>query len=327
MAESERLCLPRKFRSRAWIAELYARQYYIQSNSIFRITNLPEGIDEYAFKFWLQYYGYAVLAEVSDVDMRSPQVKRPAGVYAFSAESATPGNVRDQNGQFTQIIFASPALGVSETREIGDRCAVIRCDPMWLGLRQMVDMYSNLLAESTITMRVNGINARSPYLLAATTDNVAKSAKAAMDKVEAGERAIIADAPITDEGAIKSLNFGAGTKFTDLIEYHQYLKASRWNDIGINANFNMKREALNSAESALNTQSLLPLVDAMYETIKHDLDRANEVLGTNIDIEYNSAWKVIQTEVKHAETVDETQAQEESATLAGEQAAASSDGV
>lgn len=323
MSESERLCLPRKFRNRAWIAELYARQYYIQSNSIFRATGLPEGIDEYTFKFWMQYYGYVVLANVSESEMKSPQVKRPAGVYAFSAQDAAPGNVRDQNGQFTQIVFASPALGVNETRTIGDRCAVIRNDPMWMGLRQMVDMYSNLLAESTITMRVNGINARSPYLLAATTDNVAKSAKATMERIEAGERAIIADAPITDEGAIKALNFGSGTKFTDLIEYHQYLKASRWNDIGINANFNMKREAINSAESALNTQSLLPLVDTMYATIKADLDKANEILGTNIGIEYNSAWKLVQSEVENAETTASSPQAEESAAVAGEQAAES----
>lgn len=323
MAENERICLPRRFRSRAWIAELYARQYYVQSNSIFRITNLPEGIDEYTFKFWLQYYGYAVLADVSESDMKSPQVKRPAGVYAFSAQDAATGGVRDQNGQFTQLVFASPALGISETRDISDRCAVIRNDPMWMGLRQMVDMYSNLLAESTITMRVNGINARSPYLLAASTDNVAKSAKSVMDKIEAGERGIIADAPITDDGAIKALNFGAGTKFTDLIEYHQYLKASRWNDIGINANFNMKREALNSAESALNTQSLLPLVDTMYATIKADLDKANEILGTNIGIEYDSSWKLVQSEVNNAETVSSSPQAEESPAVAGEQAAES----
>lgn len=323
MAESERICLPKKFRSRAWIAELYARQYYIQSNSIFRITNLPDGIDEFTFKFWLQYYGYVTLADVSESEMKSPQVKRPAGVYAFSAQDAALGGVRDQTGQFTKLIFASPALGVNETRAIGDRCAVIRNDPMYMGLRQMTDMYSNLLAESTVTMRVNGINARSPYLLAATTDNVAKSAKAVMEKIEGGERAIIADAPITDEGAIKSLNFGAGTRFTDLIEYHQYLKASRWHDIGINANYNMKREALNSAESALNTQSLLPLVDCMYETIKDDLQKANEILGTDIYIEYNSGWKLLRREVRNAEDAATQTQTEEDAALAGDEAAAS----
>ena len=81
-----------------------------------------------------------------------------------------------------------------------------------------------------------------------------------------------------------------GSYLTQFIELHQYLKGSFYNEIGLNANFNMKREALGDGESSLNEDSLLPLCDEMLRCRQEDFDKVNEMFGTNIKVEFDSSW-------------------------------------
>ena len=52
----------------------------------------------------------------------------------------------------------------------------------------------------------------------------------------------------------------------------------------------MKRESLNSAESALNDDYLIPLIDNMLACRKDFVNKVNEMYNTNITVELNSAW-------------------------------------
>ena len=78
---------------------------------------------------------------------------------------------------------------------------------------------------------------------------------------------------------------------TDLIETVQYLKASWFNELGLNANYNMKRESINSGESQLNDDALLPLVDDMLRRRQEGAEEVNKLFGTEISVELASAWE------------------------------------
>ena len=69
------------------------------------------------------------------------------------------------------------------------------------------------------------------------------------------------------------------------------MKASLLGELGLNANFNMKRERINTAESELNQDALLPLVDDMLAMRKKACEDINAMYGLNIDVEKNSSWK------------------------------------
>ena len=77
----------------------------------------------------------------------------------------------------------------------------------------------------------------------------------------------------------------------DLIEQEQYLKASWYNELGLNANYNMKREALNSAESTINNDILFPLIDEMLKQRQIACEQINALFGTDISVELDSSWK------------------------------------
>lgn len=59
----------------------------------------------------------------------------------------------------------------------------------------------------------------------------------------------------------------------------------------------MKRESLNSSESALNNDILLPLVDDMLKQRKQACERVNVMFGTNISVSLASSWEDNQQEV------------------------------
>ena len=76
-----------------------------------------------------------------------------------------------------------------------------------------------------------------------------------------------------------------------MIELEQYFKASWFNELGLNANYNMKRESINSGESQLNNDALLPLVDDMLKQRQVASMKINDMFGTDIYVEYNSSWE------------------------------------
>ena len=64
-----------------------------------------------------------------------------------------------------------------------------------------------------------------------------------------------------------------------------------FHEIGINANYNMKRETLNTSETSVNEQALLPLLDDMLKQRQRGFERVNEKYGTNISVKLNSIWE------------------------------------
>lgn len=85
-------------------------------------------------------------------------------------------------------------------------------------------------------------------------------------------------------------NTGSTNAIQNLIELQQYLKASQYNDLGLNANYNMKREALNTTESQLNDDALMPFIDDMIANREEGLDQFNKMFGTHIKVKKSSAW-------------------------------------
>ena len=92
-----------------------------------------------------------------------------------------------------------------------------------------------------------------------------------------------------------------------LIELQQYLKASWFNEIGLNANFNMKREYLSEEELQSSTDVLLPLIDDMLRCREEAIDLVNSTYGTSIKVKKNSAWENKQKEIETEQAVKESQ--------------------
>jgi len=261
-----------------------------RTQSMFEYTGLPESLPQRELELMLQTNGFIVIPIPSKVERVN------GNIYAF-AEGASLGGERNVYYMPTICNIVSPALNWSDSLKIGEECIVIPNDSLYIGLLPMFSRYASMLAENDVTIRLADINARIINLLSAPDDRTRKSAESYLKDVEDGKLGVIADNAFLE--GIKSQPYassGSTNNITQLIELQQYLKASWYNEIGLNANYNMKRESINSEEAQLNTDALLPLALDMLRMREKGFDLVNRHCGTNIGVELATSWRVRQEE-------------------------------
>lgn len=242
---------------------------------MFEYHGLPDSIPAIELERLLQSNGFAGITEVQ------------GELYAFYGGL---GGEQDVYGRPTTMVISNPALNYNETLTIDEDVILMRNDSMMLGLIPTFAKYCSLLNENEITMALASISQRVNNLISVADDNTASSADKYLKQLEDGKLGYIFESKLFDSLQTNPMNSAGGGSISDLIELQQYLKASMYNEIGLNANYNMKRERLNSAEVEMNSDNLYPLVDNMLEHRRIALEQINEKYGTEISVEFNSSW-------------------------------------
>lgn len=214
----------------------------------------------------------------------------------------------------TTYIVANPYLDFSATLKIGETCEVIPNDSMYMGLLPLLTRYCTLMVENDLTLWTRSITSRSEMIALAEDSKGKLSFDTFVKQLEDGELASILNRPTLFDG-IKTTPYANanGNAITQIIELQQYLKASLYNELGLNANYNMKRESINSGEATLNDDALLPLIDDMLNSRKLACEKINTLYGLNISVDYSSVWKQNQKEIDNAleKQEDETDIKED----------------
>jgi len=283
----------------------YVRYMFNRSFAMFEYSGLPDTIPQIELEKILQIGGFGIWAKVNN------------DLYVFSGGL---GGEQDVYYRPTIATVSNPALNISKNFIIDKECIVMPNDSMFMGLFPLFNRYCNMLNENDISMLLYDVNKRASFILSAQDDNTADSARDFLQKLFNGEQAVITDKNIIGAFKAENANTGNSTGIKDLIEYQQYLKASLYNEIGLNSNFNMKRERLNTSEVEMNSGNLYPLVDDMLNSRKNALEKINEMFGTNINIEFASSWKMRATDFEQAATEEQESGTEgtESAENAGQ---------
>ena len=246
-----------------------------RSNIMFQYHNLPDSIPSREIELLLQTNGFGVFIEVE-------------GKYYIVNGGL--GGEPDVYNMPTEAVISIPALKLNKTYKINEDCIVIPNDSMYLGLLPMYAKYCTLMNENEMTMLLATVNKRIQHLLSANDDNTIESAKKFLEKVFDGEIGVIGESKLFESLKVNTTSTTSQVSMKDLFEYEQYLKASMYNEIGLSANFNMKRERLSSSEVEANTDNLYPLVDDMLNSRRKGLEKVNEMFGLDIQVEFNSSW-------------------------------------
>lgn len=254
----------------------YVKQFLRRSTMIFEYEGLPDSIPKEYLELYLQYNGFAGICEYK------------GKLYAFFGGL---GGELDEYYRPTTFVVANPYLKLNETYFIDKNCVIIRNDIYMQGLLPIIKRYSTALVENDISMNMVSKNKRQAVFITAPTDNLRKAAQKVIDDIDAGEQSIAADSSFLEGIKVFPLETTHGADITELIEYHQYLRGGLYNELGLNANYNMKREKLNDGETALNQDSLLPLIDEMLMERKVGLDKVNAMFGVNITVKLSETWE------------------------------------
>ena len=262
--------------------------------SMFKYDNLPDTIPAKYIDLYTMYSGCCLF------------YKHNGNYYvSYGGLSGYP----DVYYQPTQFTVANPALNLTKTFNIDVDSVLIRNDALMVGVMPLLKRYCSLMVENLVSMRMEIINTRIPFILGASDDSTLESANLFIKKIVDGKLSVIGESKFFED--LKVLPTTTRTSnLTNLIEEQQYLKASLYNELGLNANYNMKRESINSNESQLNDDMLTPLIDDMLHEREIAIDKINELFGLDIKVSFNSAWQ--ENEEEHDLMLDNLESESDS---------------
>lgn len=259
---------------------------------MFEYNGLPDTIPKRMIELYTMVNGHSVVVKHND------------NLYVCFGDFA---GEPDEYYMPKQYIIANPYLKLFKTFTIDEDCVLVKNDSMLYGLMPMFNRYASALVENDITMNMVDINSRVAALIDARNDATKVSAEKFLKDIEDGKNGIIASNDFFDGLHSQPYSEHNYQLLTELIEYHQYMKASWFNELGLNANYNMKRESINADESQLNDDMLLPLIDDMLECRKIAVDKINTMFGTNISVSFGSTWEDNMEELEASQSLLEAQ--------------------
>lgn len=274
-------------------AKSYMRYMLLRLMKMFKYENLPDSIPHEMLEYYLLMNGSCFITKVD------------SQLYAFVGGQ---GGEPDVYYRPTRYTVANPALdytafakingdaeGNSDSLQftVGHEGVLVRNDHIWLGMAPLMSRYAAMLSENLLTIRTADIMLRVTAMISAPDDKTRIAGEMYIKKLEKGELSVIGESPVFDGIKLQSPPSNNGSYLTQFIELQQYLKGSFYNEIGLNANFNMKREAIGEGESSLNEDSLLPLCDDMLQCRKEDMEKVSELFELNppITVDFDSAWE------------------------------------
>ena len=260
-----------------------------KTTKMFKYNGLPDTIYYKDLETILQVGGFGIWKEVE------------GNLYVFNGGLGGPPNPYYLP---TKAIIANPALKYNASLNIDEECVVMLNDHYYQGMMPLFDKYGSLLVEAELSLKYAIYNARIPALIEADNTNSYESAVSFLNKIiEGKEYGIIAGAELLE--GIKTHSFYQQNYIKEIIEAIQYIKGSWFNELGLNAAFNMKREAINEAEALINEDILYPTVDVMLECRNIGLEKVNKMYNRNISVEFDSIWDKNRIDDELAQALEE----------------------
>lgn len=235
------------------------------------------------FEKWLILNGYVVIVKLEDKDIKINKNKYRPGLYMFSYEASLV-NKPSVLHTFTNVIVNSPALGLSKEYEIGKDCVLIKNTITMLKFDTIFSKNSKLLANSEQTMYMVNILTRAQAMVKASNQTLKEGAIDFFESIERGNIGVVIDDELVDKITSTPLYSTNTNYMSQLIEYHQYLKANYLQDLTLNANYNMKRESLTNSEVLLNDDALKSLRKEMLRGRKKGIAEVNKMFNVNYKI-------------------------------------------
>lgn len=263
---------------------VYMEEMLLRSMQIFDYEGLPDTLPKWALESIVMTAGRAVVTQYE------------GNLYCYDGGW---GGEPDVYYRPTRFIVANPYQKFNKDLKIGVDCILVQNDDLCLGLYPIWKRTAKALVETDISIRSATILTRLQSIISATDDRTKASADEYIEKVMNGEIATI-----MDDGLIESLHVspyatsGTHTMLTQLMELRTYELNTFFNEIGIQASVNQKRENVSELESSQNRDYLLPLVDNMLQCRQRAIAQINDMYGTDISVNFSDMWKRMKEEIE-----------------------------
>lgn len=262
--------------------------------NLFKWEGLPDTVDERFLNLQLILNGKICFTKID------------GKLYALNGNVGGEPNVYYEP---TQFIVANPVLGSKTVRirqkdgsnsiEGLDGVLVALTDIDYMddrgmkgGLYRLIYQTAGLLADNVSSLNCSQINGRVAQLWTTDNDTEARTVEEIVRDMYAGHPyRILTQDLVSKIGVVPAAQTGQTNTLLNLIEAHQYILASFFNEIGIPSTWNMKRERVNTAETELMTGSLDVNVYNMEKNLQKGAELINQLFGENISVRFNEEIK------------------------------------
>ena len=264
----------------------YYTRYLIQKViSVFEFSGIPEEWALNYFQYVLICRGYIGIIDTA----RYGIIPQECGLSGF-----------DVFYQPNRITVANPLLDFKEMK-IGTQCEVIKMQPDYGGILDLVGTYADLMALCLESSGVNLLNSKLSYVFAAGNKTQAESFKKMFDKIATGEAAVFVDKNLFNEDGSRNWdvffqNLKQNYVTSDILNDMKTLEDQFNTAVGIpNAN-TQKRERLITDEVNANNVDTEAKISLWIETMRRDMKRVNDMFGLSLDVRYRFADNMEVTE-------------------------------
>lgn len=254
----------------------FFRRYLVQKAVAAFKWTLPETWAENYFLYVLYCWGYIAIINTDKFGV----IPQQCGLRGY--------NVMYQP---TNALIANPLLKGLLDPEIGTDCVLLRLQPDYGGIMDLVNYYAEQMALAAEAASMNLVNSKLAYVLGAKNKSAAESLKAMYDRVAEGQPAVAIDKQLLDDTGkptwfpvFQNLqqNYITDRILADL----RKLECRFLTQIGVpNANTDKKERLITDEVTSNNVETSL-LGDLWLQELKKGCKEAREMFGINIDVEW-----------------------------------------
>jgi len=256
-------------------------QWYFQRYLLQRIMSvykwkLPDNWADNYFQYVLYCWGYISVFETDKFGV----IPQACGLQGY-----------DVMYQPTHAVISNPLLTGILTPRIDRECTIIKLQPDWGGVMDIVNFYADLMSLCAEGVGMNLVNTKLSYVFFADGKAEAESFKKLFDNVASGRPASVVDKKLrNDDGSVNWEMFNQDLKSayitSDILSDMNKIVKMFDTKIGIpNANTD-KRERLNTDEVNANNVDTVSLADTWLNELKKGCDKTRKLFGIDIDVDY-----------------------------------------
>jgi len=255
----------------------YFTKYLLQkAMSVFE-WDLPETWNKDYFLYVLYCWGYVAVINTDKFGV----IPQGCGLKGYDVFYAP-----------THAVIANPLLsGILEPR-IGTQCELLKLQPDFSGILDLVGHYAEQMALASQSVSVNLLNSKLSYVFTAKTKALAESLKKMYDQIASGEPAVVIDSRLKNaadgEETWKAFeqNVGGNYIVTNLLADLRKIESMFDTEIGIpNANTD-KRERLIQDEVNANNIETYSKCAMWLENLQDACKRVNNMFGLSIAVRW-----------------------------------------
>lgn len=252
----------------------YFKKYYYQKIISRFNFNLPKEWSEAAFNRFLFRCGFVSVFKTKEFGV----ICQPCTLYGYNLYYEP-----------NQVIVANPYIPVNLRLTIGKNCELIKLQPDYGSINDIIHFYSTMSAVAAQALGVNFQNSKLAFMFFTKNKAAAESYKKLYDEIQQGNPAAFYDKKLLDDRGNQSYDFfnaNLSSNFiaNDLISAWNKIEQQFNTLVGIpNANTD-KAERLITDEVNANNEETNTLIELWQKSITDGMNKANARYGLNLSV-------------------------------------------